>query len=81
MLYHGTKGTDPELIYADKEESFNINYTSDNNYLGKGTYFAVNPLYSHNYSYSYKEENRLTSFFSRSTPYKRAMFYCSVLVG
>lgn len=41
MLFHGTRGTDPKIIYQDKEESFNINYTGDSNYLGRGTYFAV----------------------------------------
>ena len=84
MLYHGTRGTDPEIIYGDKEESFNINYTSDRNYLGKGTYFAVNPTYSHNYSYSYKEQEKtgILNYFGRqSNSYKRAMFYCSVLIG
>lgn len=40
LLYHGTKNTDPKLIYQDKEESFNINYTSEHNLLGKGIYFA-----------------------------------------
>jgi hypothetical protein len=40
MLFHGTKTTDPKVIYEDKELSFNINYTSDNNLLGRGTYFA-----------------------------------------
>lgn len=39
-LYHGTNKTDPKCIYDDKEESFNINYTDDNNYLGKAIYFA-----------------------------------------
>jgi hypothetical protein len=40
-LFHGTRGTDPSLIYGDKEEAFNINYTSENNLLGKGIYFAA----------------------------------------
>lgn len=50
-LFHGTNQTSPSLIYEDKEESFNINYTSDNNYLGRGTYFAEEARYSVNYSY------------------------------
>ena len=39
-LFHGTRGTEPETIYRDKEEAFNINYSSDNNLLGRGIYFA-----------------------------------------
>lgn len=52
MLFHGTRSTEPKRIYEDKEESFNINYTSDSNYLGRGTYFAVTPEYSNNYAYT-----------------------------
>jgi hypothetical protein len=39
-LFHGTRSTNPEEIYKDKEESFNINYSSDSNLLGRGIYFA-----------------------------------------
>lgn len=39
-LFHGTRGTNPEEIYKDKEECFNINYSSDSNLLGRGIYFA-----------------------------------------
>jgi hypothetical protein len=39
MLYHGTRANNPELIYGDKEESFNINYAKEGSY-GKGIYFA-----------------------------------------
>ena len=39
-LFHGTSQTNPEQIYRDKEESFNINYSSDSNLLGRGIYFA-----------------------------------------
>ena len=70
MLYHGTCKTPPSIIYDDKEESFNINYSRENCYLGRGTYFALLPAYSHNYSYDIKNETA-----------KHAMFYCSVLVG
>ena len=84
MLYHGTRGTAPETIYEDKEESFNINYTSDNNYLGKGTYFAELPAYSHNYSYAIKRDPLdlgMMAVFRKDNSAKHAMFYCSVLVG
>lgn len=39
-LFHGTRTTDPRVIYEDREQSFNINYTSDSNTMGRGTYFA-----------------------------------------
>ena len=50
-LFHGTRKTNPEEIYRDKEESFNINYSSDNNLLGKGIYFAEKSEYSNDYRY------------------------------
>ncbi len=40
LLYHGTRTTDPKLIYQDKEDGFNVNYTGQQNYLGRGIYFA-----------------------------------------
>lgn len=27
LLYHGTSKTDPKIIYEDKEDCFNINYS------------------------------------------------------
>jgi hypothetical protein len=51
MLFHGTRKTDPKEIYEDKEESFNVNFTGDNNYLGRGTYFAVKSSYSERYAH------------------------------
>jgi hypothetical protein len=27
-LFHGTRHTDPKVIYEDKEDCFNINFTS-----------------------------------------------------
>ena len=69
MLFHGTSKTDPRLIYQDREQTFNINYTSSNNYLGKGIYFAEKSEYSHSYSYAENGNNQ------------KSMFYCLVLVG
>lgn len=40
LLYHGTRTMDPSLITADKEITFNINYSADKNYMGRATYFA-----------------------------------------
>lgn len=51
LLYHGTRTTDPKMLYEDKEECFNVNYTSENNLLGKGIYFAQNSEYSVGYSH------------------------------
>ena len=78
-LYHGTRTTDPKILYEDKEECFNINYTGDNNFLGRGTYFAEKSEYSHNYSY--RERN--VSMFNRLFTQKvfSEMFFCIVLVG
>jgi hypothetical protein len=39
MLYHGTRANKPEVIYGDKDESFNINYANFGSF-GKGIYFA-----------------------------------------
>jgi len=40
QLFHGTASTNPEVIYGDKDDGFNINYSSENNMLGRGVYFA-----------------------------------------
>lgn len=39
-LFHGTGKTPADVIWADKEDGFNINYSSDTNLLGRGIYFA-----------------------------------------
>ena len=82
MLFHGTRGTDPKLIYEDKEECFNINYTGDNNYLGRGTYFAERSQYSDPYSFKTgKSQSRHSwNIFGGGQSYQQ-MFYCEVLVG
>lgn len=77
MLFHGTRNTDPKIIYQDKEESFNINYTGDSNYLGRGTYFAVKSEYSHGYAYS-EPQSMISNLLGGR---RRQMFYCEVLVG
>ena len=55
------------MIYSDKEESFNINFSSEGNYFGRGIYFAAQAPYSHNYSYP--------------SGSNRQMLYCKVMVG
>lgn len=66
-LFHGTKTTNPELIYADKEESFNINYSRATNLLGIGVYFAQQAAYSNGYCH------KADGF--------RSMFLCEVITG
>jgi hypothetical protein len=68
QLFHGTGDTDPELIWGDREGGFNINYSSANNMLGMGVYFAQSAQYSH--SYRHKSPKGTSS-----------MLLCSVIVG
>lgn len=77
-LFHGTRNTNPEEIYRDKEESFNINYSSDNNLLGKGIYFAEKSEYSNNYRYIEATKGTIFGIGASST---HSMFLCEVLVG
>ena len=51
LLWHGTRTTDPKIIYQDEEESFNLNYSNDGMW-GRGLYFAVNASYSNGYAHS-----------------------------
>lgn len=67
-MFHGTSSLDPTAVTADKEIAFNINYSRDTNYMGRATYFAVNPKYSHNYRF---QVNKNTG----------VMLLCQVLVG
>lgn len=69
MLFHGTRTNPPEKVYEDKEEAFNINYSSDSNMFGRGIYFAKEAMYSHSYA------------FVKPTGGRRMMLYCRVLVG
>ena len=49
MLFHGTRGNDPKLIY-DSEEGFDMRY-SEAGMWGLANYFAVNASYSHCYAH------------------------------
>lgn len=68
-LFHGTRAHDPSGVYQDKEEAFNINYSSERNYFGRGIYFAQEASYSKRYAYP-----------SGSAP-QRTILFCRVLVG
>lgn len=49
-LFHGTGRTPPSNIFEDKDDGFNINYSSENNMLGRGVYFAERSEYSYGYA-------------------------------
>jgi len=48
LLWHGTGGTDPRII---ANGGWKINYASDKNLWGRGTYFASDAAYSSTYAY------------------------------
>ena len=48
-LFHGTRATDPKLIFAT-EDGFDIRFSNAGAY-GNGIYFANNSQYSSNYAY------------------------------
>ena len=80
-LFHGTRDTNPEEIYKDKEESFNINYSSDSNLLGRGIYFAEKAEYSNSYRYTEQVDNKgVIPIFNKKTNLY-SMFLCEVYVG
>lgn len=66
MLWHGTRTTDPKLIYNGKY-GFNTNYSEDGMW-GRGSYFAQNASYSHMYSHKFQDGTR-------------GMFYAKVNLG
>lgn len=49
LLFHGTRGTHPELIYTG-DEGFDMRFC-EVGYWGRGNYFAVNSSYSHRYAF------------------------------
>ena len=58
-LFHGTRNTDPSLIY-DGEEGFDMRYCEQGMW-GRGNYFAANALYSH--AYSHPTRDRMSQMF------------------
>ena len=50
QLYHGTRATDPLLIY-DGEEGFDMRFSA-NGMWGQAVYFAVNSSYSNSYAFN-----------------------------
>ena len=49
LLFHGTRETQPDLIYMG-DEGFDMRFSAKG-YWGRGNYFAVNSFYSHNYAF------------------------------
>jgi hypothetical protein len=41
-LFHGTSKMNPEVIYKNLEEGFDLRFSGENNMWGFGIYFAVN---------------------------------------
>ena len=58
-LWHGSRNTDPKIIY-EGEEGFNVIYSSDGMW-GKGLYFAQDASYSH--KYAHQHENGVRGMF------------------
>lgn len=67
LLFHGTRYTDPKVIYSAKEEGFDMRF-SQKGYFGEAIYFHERANYSHDYRFSLQNGN----FF---------MFIANVLVG
>jgi len=65
FLWHGTGNTPPSVIASG---GWKINFASNKNLWGRGTYFASNAQYSSTYSYKDSEGNR-------------CMFLAEVIVG
>jgi len=68
LLWHGTKNTEPHLIY-NGEKGFMTQFASEG-YWGKGTYFAEKACYSHHYAHIPKDNQD-----------HRQLFLAEVIVG
>jgi len=68
LLFHGTKNTEPTLIY-NGEKGFMMQFAAEG-YWGRGTYFAEKACYSHHYSSTPKDTSGV-----------RQMFLAEVIVG
>lgn len=66
MLFHGTRGNDPRLMYATAT-GFDFRLANESGMFGAGVYFATRSSYSDNYAFP--------------SPKGQQMFLCSVLVG
>jgi len=62
LLFHGTKGLAPSVIYKDSDSGFDTQYANDGA-QGRGLYFAGNASYSHGYRHTTKN-NTFQMFFA-----------------
>ena len=69
-LFHGTGMNDPQLIYQG-EEGFDMRFCQTGMW-GRGSYFAVDAMYSHNYAYTTRDS---------STGISQQMFLVKVNIG
>jgi hypothetical protein len=62
-LWHGTRDSHPKLFYTG-EEGFDIKFSRQGGYWGKGIYFAENAKYSNHYSHKHKKNGVRGMFFA-----------------
>jgi len=66
LLFHGTSKTPPKIIY-EADKGWKISYSRDDSLWGRGLYFALDSIYTHNYTYR--------------TKVNRKVFLAEVIVG
>lgn len=59
LLFHGTRGTDPAVIYGGTEEGFDMRHANPSGYFGVAIYFHEKAEYSNDYRFSDKGFNYL----------------------
>ena len=67
LLWHGSRKTDPKLIYQGDKHAFDIRFANEG-WWGYGYYFAQNANYSTNYAH-------------RLANGQKQMFLCNVILG
>ena len=78
-LFHGTRQTDPSMIYQG-EEGFDMRF-SEQGLWGRGNYFAVNASYSDKYSFHPTPLNSLHQLFHLQNRGPRQLFLARVTIG
>eukprot|EP01124_Arcella_intermedia_P016243 TRINITY_DN2283_c1_g1_i2.p1 TRINITY_DN2283_c1_g1~~TRINITY_DN2283_c1_g1_i2.p1 ORF type:complete len:445 (+),score=100.43 TRINITY_DN2283_c1_g1_i2:939-2273(+) len=57
LLFHGTSKTNPKIIY-EADKGWKISYSRDDSLWGRGLYFALDSIYTHNYTHKTKSNTR-----------------------
>jgi len=57
LLFHGTSRTPPKIIY-EADKGWKISYSRDDSLWGRGLYFALDSIYTHNYTFKTKDNTR-----------------------